>query len=83
MYGSRSSVSNSLTHVSQVLKCDRYDVREIDHAHIVNNNREDNLYHCQCYTRFIDNENMITCMYRNTKCTLTIWDTLIQVSRLT
>ena len=42
MYGSRSSVSNSLTHVSRVLKCDRYDAREIDHAHIVNNNREEN-----------------------------------------
>ena len=35
-------MSNSLTHVSRVLKCDRYDVREIDHAHIVNNNQEDN-----------------------------------------
>ena len=32
LYGSRSSVSNSLTHVSRVLKCDRYDVREIDHV---------------------------------------------------
>ena len=39
--GSRSSVSNSLTHVSRVLKCDRYDIREINHAHIVKTDREE------------------------------------------
>ena len=42
LYGSISSVSYSLTHVSRVLKCDRYDVTEIDHVYIVNNNQEEN-----------------------------------------
>ena len=35
-------MSNSLTHVPRILKCDRYNVREIGNAHIVNTDREEN-----------------------------------------
>ena len=29
-----------ITHLSRILKCDRYDIREIDNVHIVNNDQE-------------------------------------------
>ena len=43
LYGSRSSVSNNnLTPVSRILKCDIYDIRDIDNVHIINTDREEN-----------------------------------------